>query len=97
MTLLLVKYNLGGMNKPVTLLETAETLVAAAHDLNLPVIPEPFVVRDYPEERKKIDIGDYYSDDTKIRNQLGWTPQVDLREGFRRTLSYYSSHFQHYL
>lgn len=90
-------YNLGGCGEPVSLLETAETLVAAAHDLNLSVAEEPFVLRDYPAERKKIDIGDYYADDLKIRQQLGWQPQVNLREGLRRTLAYYATELEHYL
>ena len=90
-------YNLGGCGSPVSLLETAETLVAAAHDLDIPVADEPFVVRDYPAERKKIDIGDYYADDQKIRRQLGWQPQVNLREGLRRTLAYYAVELEHYL
>jgi UDP-glucose 4-epimerase len=90
-------YNLGGCGKSVSLLETAETLVAAARDLEIPLAPEPFLVRDYPAERRKIDIGDYYADDRKIRKELGWHPQVDLREGLRRTLDYYRAEFQHYL
>ena len=90
-------YNLGGCGKAVTLLETAETLVAAARDLELPVAAEPFVVREYPSERKKIDIGNYYSDDSKIRKQLGWKPQVGLREGLRKTLEYYRKELEHYL
>jgi len=90
-------YNLGGCGSPVSLLETAETLVAAARDLDLPLATEPFVVREYPAERKKIDIGDYYADDRKIRQQLGWQPQVDLREGLRRTLAYYATELEHYL
>jgi UDP-glucose 4-epimerase len=81
----------------VSLLETAETLAAAARDLDLPLVAEPFVVREYPAERKKIDIGDYYADDRKIRQQLGWQPQVDLREGLRRTLAYYATELEHYL
>lgn len=90
-------YNLGGCGEPVSLLETAETLVAAARDLDLPLAAEPFVLRDYPAERKKIDIGDYYADDRKIRQQLGWEPQVSLREGLRRTLAYYAAELEHYL
>ncbi len=90
-------YNLGGCGQPVSLLETAETLIAAARDLELPLPVEPFVVRDYPAERKKIDIGDYYADDRKIRQQLGWQPQVGLREGLRRTLEYYRTELRHYL
>ena len=90
-------YNLGGFGKPVSLIETAETLVAAAQDLDLKLASEPFLIREYPETRKKIDIGDYYADDQKIRDQLGWQPQVSLREGLRRTLAYYSDNLEHYL
>jgi len=90
-------YNLGGCGEPVSLLETAETLVAAARDLEIPLAAEPFVVRDYPAERKKIDIGDYYADYSKIRQQLGWEPKVSLREGLRRTLAYYATELEHYL
>jgi len=90
-------YNLGGCGQPVSLLETAETLVAAARDLDLPLASEPFVVRAYPAERKKIDIGNYYADDRKIRQHLGWEPKVGLREGLRRTLAYYATELEHYL
>lgn len=90
-------YNLGGCGEPVSLLDTAETLVSAARDLEITLAAEPFVVREYPAERKKIDIGDYYADDRKIRHQLGWQPQVGLREGLRRTLSYYAKNLEHYL
>ena len=78
-------------------LETAETLVAAATDLGLSLASEPFVVREYPAKRKKIDIGDYYADDQKIRQQLGWQPRVNLREGLRRTLDYYRKELKYYL
>lgn len=90
-------YNLGGCGEPVSLLETAETLVAAARDLEIPLAAEPFVVRDYPAERKKIDIGDYYADYSKISQQLGWEPKVSLREGLKRTLAYYATELEHYL
>ena len=90
-------YNLGGYGEPVSLLETAETLVAAANDLGLSMATEPFVVREYPPERKKIDIGDYYANDAKIREQLGWQPSVGLREGLRRTLAYYTTELENYL
>jgi UDP-glucose 4-epimerase len=53
--------------------------------------------RDFPAERKKIDIGDYYSDDTRIRSELGWRPCVPLREGLGRTLAYYREHLAMYL
>ena len=90
-------YNLGGNNAPVTLLETAQTLVDAARDLKIAIPKEPFVIREYPKERKKIDIGDYYADDQKIRQHLGWQPKINLREGLKRTLAYYNKELENYL
>jgi UDP-glucose 4-epimerase len=55
------------------------------------------VHREFPAERKKIDIGDYYSDDRLIRSTLGWQPCIGLREGLRRTLAYYREHLSKYL
>src|SRR5690554_3757811 len=50
----------------------------------------------FPADRKAIDIGDYYSDYKKIKNALGWQPQVPLAEGLRRSLDYYGLHHAHY-
>ena len=41
----------------------------------------------FPEERKKIDIGDYYGDYSLITSEIGWKPGTDLREGLNKTLS----------
>ncbi|WP_071839807.1 NAD(P)-dependent oxidoreductase [Synechococcus sp. KORDI-100] len=90
-------YNLGGCGEPVTLLQTAETLVSAARSLDIPIASKPFILRDYPSEHKKIDIGDYYADYRKISHELGWKPEVSLFEGLTRTLSFYSSQIEHYL
>ncbi len=90
-------YNLGGCGAPVSLLETAETHIATARVLDIPLATNPFVVRDYPAERKKIDIGDYYADDRKIRQQHGRQSQVGLREGLCRTLYYYREELHNYL
>lgn len=56
-----------------------------------------FATREFPPERKKIDIGDYYSDFALIRDTLGWEPKTDLREGLARTLAYYREHGAFYL
>ena len=50
----------------------------------------------FPADRKAIDIGDYYSDFSKINRTLGWSPQVSLRAGLSRTLAYYKEHCAHY-
>ena len=54
-------------------------------------------VCEFPADRKRIDIGDYYADDRRIRGELGWAPQVNLGEGLARTLEYYRCHLEDYL
>jgi UDP-glucose 4-epimerase len=51
----------------------------------------------FPPERKRIDIGDFYSDSGKLRRVLGWKPSVSLRDGLTRTIDYYGKHKDHYL
>jgi UDP-glucose 4-epimerase len=55
-----------------------------------------FVQREFPADRKRIDIGDYYADDALIRKTLGWRPAVSLRDGFKRTLDFFRTHLDHY-
>lgn len=54
-------------------------------------------LRRFPEERRRIDIGDYYADWSLIRSELGWRPRVGLRSALRRTLAYYRRHLSHYV
>ena len=56
-----------------------------------------FAVREFPENRKRIDIGDYYSDFSLIRESLGWQPRTPLRDGLARTLAFYRENIQHYV
>ena len=55
-----------------------------------------YIVKEFPPNRKRIDIGDYYADYSLIRSTLGWEPKVPLREGLARTLAYYREHGHHY-
>jgi UDP-glucose 4-epimerase len=55
------------------------------------------VVRSFPPDRKRIDIGDYYADFSHVLSVLGWKPQVPLREGLARTLAFYREHLKHYV
>jgi dTDP-glucose 4,6-dehydratase/UDP-glucose 4-epimerase len=50
----------------------------------------------FPPERKKIDIGDYYSDYQKIYQALHWEPKVNLRKGLSQTIQYYRQNYHHY-
>jgi UDP-glucose 4-epimerase len=81
-------YNLGG-EKPVSLLEIVEMLRELCPDASYRLVP-------FPPEKKRIDIGDYYADYSKIRSALGWEPQVPLKEGLSRTVDYYRKYKAHY-
>jgi UDP-glucose 4-epimerase len=81
-------FNLGG-EPPISLLELAELLVDVAGRGSYRLVP-------FPEERRSIDIGDYFADDSKIRARLGWEPAVGLREGLGRSLDYYREHAAQY-
>jgi len=55
-----------------------------------------FRVEEFPEERRRIDIGDFYADYALIRQELGWEPTVGLEEGLRRTVGYYKKYREQY-
>jgi UDP-glucose 4-epimerase len=52
---------------------------------------------EWPDEKRRIDIGSFYSDSTKFQRAVGWRPQVALREGLRETVAFYRQHMPHYL
>jgi UDP-glucose 4-epimerase len=56
-----------------------------------------YVVREFPSDRKRIDIGDYYADYRLLQSTLGWKPRVPLREGLDRTLSFYRQYLEYYI
>ncbi len=82
-------FNLGGP-PPVTLQRLAELLVEINRG-------GAFVVREFPGDRRKIDIGDFYADDRLIARKLGWRPRTDLRAALTRTLAYYRKELRHYV
>lgn len=82
-------FNLGGC-EVLSLRELAAQLTALVPGAR-------FEIKDFPEERRKIDIGDYYSDDAAIRTTLGWTPRVAVGEGLARTLDYFRPLLDRYL
>jgi len=55
-----------------------------------------FQIIPFPPDRKAIDIGDYYSDFSKIHQTLGWQPKVYLQQGLRQTIEYYQQHHENY-
>lgn len=81
-------FNLGH-NEHISLQELAALLVRLNSGGHYEIVP-------FPADREAIDIGDYYSDFSKIQTALGWSPQVSLRTGLAQTLDYYRRYRAHY-
>ncbi len=82
-------YNLGA-DDPLSLKDTAQLLVDTLGKGSYEIVP-------FPEERKIIDIGDYYGSHDKISGHLGWKPRIGLKEGLHKTLEYYQDYSRHYV
>jgi len=82
-------FNLGERN-PVSLRALADLLVLVNGGGN-------YTVHDFPSERKKIDIGNYYSDASRFHAAVGWIPRVSLTDGLVQTLSYYRQYLSQYV
>ena len=81
-------FNLGDSNV-ISLQDLAQLLV----DVNG---GGDFEIKSFPPERKRIDIGDYYSDFSLIRNELGWEPKTPLGTALRKTVDFYRENFAKY-
>lgn len=51
---------------------------------------------EFTSERKALEPGDYYADITKIKNTIGWKPEVSLDEGIKKTIYYYKKNRKFY-
>lgn len=81
-------YNLGG-DEPISLLNLAKLMI----EING---KGSYHLKPFPASRKRIDIGSYYADYTKINQETGWKPTMRLAEGIQRTLAYYRQHQERY-
>jgi UDP-glucose 4-epimerase len=82
-------FNLGD-EQPVTLKDLAQLLIEVAGGGSYRLVP-------FPEDRKRIDIGDFWADTKKIRATLGWSPAVPLKRGLAETVAYYRANRAHYV
>jgi UDP-glucose 4-epimerase len=79
-----------GSGAPYTLLALAEAMIRANGGGS-------FERREFPDDRKRIDIGDFVTDDRRFRDQTGWAPGIGLEDGLKRSLDYYRRHFTSYV
>ena len=82
-------FNLGG-NRPLSLRELADLLVETHGGGG-------YQIREFPADRKQIDIGSFYSDFSSIRETLGWEPRTFEADGLAATINFYRAHLTHYV
>jgi len=78
-----------GAEPPISLKELAELLIKLNGSGRCRIVP-------FPEDRRAIDIGDYYADFSRAVSVLGWKPRVALADGLQRTLDFYREFGEHY-
>jgi UDP-glucose 4-epimerase len=81
--------NVGG-GDPVSLTALAEAMIEANGG-------GKYDIREFPPERKRIDVGDFLIDDQRFRTLSGWHPRVGIARGLRRSIEYYRSHLASYI
>jgi UDP-glucose 4-epimerase len=82
-------FNVGG-EEVLSLRELADALIEANGGGR-------YEVREFPAERKRIDIGDYYAADALFRSVTGWQARTPIREGLARSLAFFRENLQRYL
>ena len=82
-------YNLGS-SEVISLADLARLMIELYGKGEMRVMP-------FPPERKKIDIGDYYSSYDRFKAATGWQPQRQLRQTLQQTLEYYADCLQRYI
>jgi UDP-glucose 4-epimerase len=81
--------NVGG-GDPVSLTALAKAMIEANGG-------GKYDIREFPPERKRIDVGDFLIDDQRFRALSGWRPRVGIARGLRSSLEYYRSHLASYI
>jgi UDP-glucose 4-epimerase len=71
-----------GSDRPSSFLELAQTICRHVPGAEM-------VFTEFTPERKAQEPGDFYSDISKIRRLVGWSPSTSLDQGVRTTVQYY--------
>ena len=82
-------FNVGGL-EPIRHRDLVELMIRIAKSGRSRCIP-------WPPEKQAIDIGDFFSDSSKIASALRWRPTTTLADGLQRTFDYYRAHFDQYV
>ncbi len=78
-------YNIG-YGEGISLRESAEIIREYLPGTEIQYVP-------WPEIDKVIETGDYISDIRLIKKESGWSPEIDFREGIRKTIHFYETYY----
>lgn len=81
-------YNLG-VDVPTSIREVVLKIIEVAQTGAWEFTP-------FSAERKAQEPGDFYSDISKIRRDMGWSPKTDLGTGLAQTIAYYRQYKDYY-
>ncbi len=82
-------FNVGGA-EPISHRELVTLLIEVAGSGRVRYV-------DWPADKKRIDIGSFYSDSSKFTGTSGWSPTVTLRDGLKRTVDFYRANLDKFL
>jgi nucleoside-diphosphate-sugar epimerase len=77
-------YNVGS-GVGTRMIDMARLIVDAAGAGQIAHVP-------WPALAAEIETGDFVADITRIERELGWSPQIPLRDGVERTVAFYRAH-----
>jgi UDP-glucose 4-epimerase len=77
-------YNVGS-GVGTRMIEMARLIVDVAGDGRIVHVP-------WPPLAAEIETGDFVADISRIRHEIGWSPQIALRDGVERTVAFYRAH-----
>lgn len=81
-------FNLGSP-EPVSVADVTRLLLEVAGTGSMQFVP-------FPQDRTKIEIGDYWGDYSKIKNHFGWSPKISLADGIQNTVAFYRKNKKFY-
>ena len=79
-----------GNNCPIQLISLAKKLIKIESNGHYRLVP-------FPQERKAIDIGNFYTDCSLAQSLLSWKSNNSLDDGLIKTIHFYKKYLKYYL
>ena len=84
------KYFIVSSGKTIEFIEMVKKIIDVCGSGSYEMVP-------WPEDRKRIETGDYVASYEKIKKELGWEPKTTFDEGLGKTVDFYKKYLKHYI